>query len=136
MLLVAGFLACVDQISCFSPLFPQCPFEIHYADVYAELHLRTHWSMCRKNEEPLVNLQKAIGKHEVKKRRGGGDSDDEDGGEGGSKRKKGRVGRVKNRRVPKKPKQTGLGAQKGKASAGKKGPGGKGKGKAPKPKKG
>lgn len=88
--------------------------------------------LCRKSEEPLLDVQKAIGKHEAKKRRGGGGgSDDEDDGEGSSKRKKGRVGRVKNRRVPKKAKQSSMGTQKGKGSVGK-----KGKGKTPKPKKG
>lgn len=77
--------------------------------------------MCRKNEEPLVDVQKAIGKHEAKKRRGGGDDDDD--GEGGSKRKKkGRVDRVKNRRVPKKAKSSTLGPQKGKKVFSKKGP--------------
>ena len=69
------------------------------------------YMVCRKNEEPLVDVQKAIGKHEAKRRRGGGSDDEDD--DGGSKRKKGRVGRVKNRRIPKKPKQTGLGAHKG-----------------------
>lgn len=91
--------------------------------------------VCRSNEDPLVDVQKAVGKHEAKRRRGGG-SDDEDDGEGGSKRKKGRVGRVKNRRVPKKSKQTTLGAQKGKGGKGGVGKkGGKG-GKGPKPQKG
>jgi hypothetical protein len=67
-------------------------------------------SVCRMNSEPLLDVQKAIGKHSAKRRKGEG-SDDED--EGGSRRKKGRVGRVKNRRVPKKPKQSSVRTLKG-----------------------
>lgn len=66
--------------------------------------------VLRGGDEGLVNVRRAVGKHEAKKRaeKSGNDSDDD-----GRKKRKGRVGRVKNRRVPKKPLQPKGGVKKG-----------------------
>lgn len=73
---------------------------------------------CRRSDDPLLNTEKAIKKLQGKK--GGGDDEDGDG----PRKSKGRHGRVKNRRVPKKDKRLANGGGTKKTSSGGK-PGGK-----------
>jgi hypothetical protein len=77
--------------------------------------------MFRQGEEDLVNVRRAVGNLTAKKAaekaaRGEGSDDD-----ARSKRKKGRQGRVKNRRVPKKPLPPKGGVRKGGAKKKRKG---------------
>lgn len=59
---------------------------------------------CRKGENELLDVRRAVGNLEAKQRadKFAAKRDAEDKDESGSKRKKGRQGHVKNRRVPKK----------------------------------
>jgi hypothetical protein len=70
---------------------------------------------CRQGEEGLVDVRRAVGNFSAKKaaERAKGEGSDDDGH---IRRKKGRQGRVKNRRVPKKPLPTKGGVKKRKGT--------------------
>ena len=57
---------------------------------------------CRQGEEELVNVRRAVGNLNAQKAAAKAHKREGEADDGGEKRKKGRVGRVKNRRVPKK----------------------------------